>query len=59
MPETKKFLSKKERIAKKEEERKARQAQERESYQMGNALAIEVSEFKTKKNGAQRRKSAE
>ena len=59
MPETKKFLSKKERIAKKEEERKARQAQERESYQMGNALAIEVSEFKTKMNGAQRRKSTE
>ena len=57
--ESKKFLSKKERIAKKEEERRARQQQERDCTQMGNALYGEVNDFNYKNTIFKRRKSVE
>lgn len=56
-PEGKKFLSKKERIAKKEEERRARQQQERDSMQMGVILSMEMSEYNFKQYSEKRRRS--
>ena len=52
-------MSKKERIAKKEEERRARMQQERESIQMGNILHAAVYDFVVKETNTKRRRSAE
>ena len=50
-------MSKKERMLKKEEDRRAKQAQEKETTLAGNLLKAELNDFKHKQTVRKRRKS--